>query len=133
MRHHIPPTGKVFLGWVEQKIETDFPLKLSMFWLTILSFCWRFFFIQFWLASNSLSPSSFYHLPLSLFLSASFSSLTPLFLIIENLIENKRELEEASYFDRINMTKYRLEFDRKQFTPTNLNVGTWPKIHTNEP
>ena len=40
---------------------------------------------------------------------------------------------EASYFDRINMTENWLEFDWKKFTPTNLNVGTWPKIHTNEP
>ena len=28
-------------------------------------------------------------------------------------------------FDRINMTKNRLEYDRKKFTPTtNMNVGT---------
>ena len=30
---------------------------------------------------------------------------------------------EASYFDQINMTKSRLEFDRKKFTLPNLNVG----------
>ena len=87
-----------------------------------------------------LSLSSLSHLPLSLFFSASFFLSHSVFLTIENLIENKRELEEASYFDRINKTKNRLEFDQKnshqqtltlehdqKFTPTNLNFGTWPK------
>ena len=40
---------------------------------------------------------------------------------------------EASYFDQINMTKNELEFDKKQFTPTNVNIGTWPKDYTDEP
>ena len=31
---------------------------------------------------------------------------------------------EASYFDRINMTKNWLEYDRKNITPTNMNDGT---------
>ena len=31
---------------------------------------------------------------------------------------------EASYFDRINMTENRLEYDRKMITPTNMNDGT---------
>ena len=30
------------------------------------------------------------------------------------------------------MTKKRLEYDRKKITPTNMNVGTWPKDYTNE-
>ena len=34
---------------------------------------------------------------------------------------------EASYFDQINMTKNGLKYDQKKFTPTNMNVGTWPK------
>ena len=33
-------------------------------------------------------------------------------------------IKEASYFDRINMTEKRLKYDRKKFTPTNMNVGT---------
>ena len=32
--------------------------------------------------------------------------------------------EEASYFDGINMTENGLDFDRKIFIPTNLNIGT---------
>ena len=36
-------------------------------------------------------------------------------------------LEEASTLDQINMTKYWLEHDWKFFTPTNVNIGTWPK------
>ena len=39
---------------------------------------------------------------------------------------------EASYFDPINMTKNWLEYDRKKFTPTNMNFGTWPKNYINE-
>ena len=31
---------------------------------------------------------------------------------------------EASYFDQINMTENQLEYDRKNITPTNMNVGT---------
>ena len=31
---------------------------------------------------------------------------------------------EASYFDQTNMTKNELEYDRKKFTLTNVNVGT---------
>ena len=31
---------------------------------------------------------------------------------------------EASYFDRINMTKNWLEYDRKIITPTNMNDGS---------
>ena len=41
-------------------------------------------------------------------------------------------LSKASSFNRINMTKKWLEFDCKKFTPTNLNVGTSLKIHTDE-
>ena len=41
-------------------------------------------------------------------------------------------MEEASYFDQINMTKNWLEYDRKKFTPTNMNVGTWPKDYTDK-
>ena len=33
-------------------------------------------------------------------------------------------LPEASYFDQINMTENRLEYDLKNITPTNMNVGT---------
>ena len=33
-------------------------------------------------------------------------------------------LYEASYFDRINMIQNGLEYDRKKFTPTNVNAGT---------
>ena len=40
--------------------------------------------------------------------------------------------QEASYFDRINMTKNGLEYDRKKFTPMNMNVGTWLKDYTDE-
>ena len=36
----------------------------------------------------------------------------------------KLKINEASYFDRINMTKNGLEYDRKKFTPKNVNVGT---------
>ena len=35
---------------------------------------------------------------------------------------------EGCALDWINMTKNQLEFDQKKFTPTNLNVGTWPKF-----
>ena len=34
---------------------------------------------------------------------------------------------EASSQDRIKMSKFWLEYDRKFFTPTNINFGTWPK------
>ena len=37
---------------------------------------------------------------------------------------------EASSHDRIKMTGFQLDFDRKIFTPTNLNVGTWPIFTT---
>ena len=40
---------------------------------------------------------------------------------------------EASYFDPINMTENGLEYDRKKFTPTNVNVGTWQKDYTDKP
>ena len=39
---------------------------------------------------------------------------------------------EASSHDRIKMTKLWLEHDQKCFTPMNLNIGTWPKIYTDE-
>ena len=39
---------------------------------------------------------------------------------------------EASALDQINMTKNQLEDDRKNFTPTNLYIGTWPKIYTDK-
>ena len=39
---------------------------------------------------------------------------------------------EASYFDQINMTENRLEYDRKIITPMNMNDGTWPKDYTDE-
>ena len=42
---------------------------------------------------------------------------------IQQTVLNNRKYE-ASYFDRINMTKNRLECDRKNITPTNMNVGT---------
>ena len=48
----------------------------------------------------------------------------------ENENENELRLNEASSLDRINMTKDQLEYDWKKFTPTNLNIGTWPKIYT---
>ena len=41
-------------------------------------------------------------------------------------------LKEASCFDQINMTKNRLEYDRKIITLTNMNNGTWPKDYTDE-
>ena len=41
-------------------------------------------------------------------------------------------VEESSSLDRINMTKNWLEYDQKKFAQTNLKVGAWPKIHTNE-
>ena len=44
----------------------------------------------------------------------------------------KKEKKEASYFDRINMTKNRLEYDQKIITPTNMNDGAWPKDYTDE-
>ena len=34
------------------------------------------------------------------------------------------EIHEVSYFDLINMTGNGLEYDRKKFPPTNMNVGT---------
>ena len=34
---------------------------------------------------------------------------------------------EASYFDRFNMTKNGLEYDRIKFTPSNMIVRTWPE------
>ena len=40
---------------------------------------------------------------------------------------------KASYFDRINMTENGLEYDRKNFTPTNMKIGTWPKDYTDKP
>ena len=39
--------------------------------------------------------------------------------------------KEASYFDRINITKNQLEYDRKNITLTNMNDGTWQKDCTN--
>ena len=39
---------------------------------------------------------------------------------------------EANSLDWINITKNRLEFDRKNFTQTNVNIGTWPKLLTNK-
>ena len=39
---------------------------------------------------------------------------------------------EASYFDWINMTESRLEYDRKIITPTNMNDGIWPKHYIDE-
>ena len=30
------------------------------------------------------------------------------------------------------MTENQLEYNRKKFTPTNMNVGTWPKDYTDE-
>ena len=41
---------------------------------------------------------------------------------------------EASYFDRINMTKnWKLVgIWPKNITPTNMNIGTWPKDYTDE-
>ena len=39
---------------------------------------------------------------------------------------------EASYFDRINLAKNRLEFYQKKFTPTDVNRRTQPKIQTDE-
>ena len=38
--------------------------------------------------------------------------------------EIKIILKEASYFDRINMTKNQLEYDRKIITLMNMNKGT---------
>ena len=35
---------------------------------------------------------------------------------------------EASSHDQIKMTEFWLDFDRKIFTPTNLNVGALPKF-----
>ena len=32
--------------------------------------------------------------------------------------------KEASYLDRFNMTKNRLEYDQKKFTATNVNART---------
>ena len=34
---------------------------------------------------------------------------------------------EVSSHDQTNLTKKRLEYDRKIFTTTNENIGTWPK------
>ena len=36
-------------------------------------------------------------------------------------LEEKDQQHEASYFDRINMIKNWLEYDRKIITPTNIN------------
>ena len=41
-------------------------------------------------------------------------------------------MNEASYFDQINMTENQLEYDPKIITPTNMNDGTWPKDYTGE-
>ena len=49
---------------------------------------------------------------------------------LENPNMTVNNFDEASLLDRINMTKFWLEYDRKLFTPTNLNVGTWPKFTT---
>ena len=38
--------------------------------------------------------------------------------------KHKKIIDEASSLDRINMTKNRLEFDQKNFTPKNVNIGT---------
>ena len=35
-------------------------------------------------------------------------------------------------FDQFNITENGLEYDRKKFTPTNMNGRTWPKNHTDE-
>ena len=48
-------------------------------------------------------------------------------------MSNKPQKYEASYFDRIDMTKNGLEYYQKKFTLTNMNVGTWPKDYTDEP
>ena len=39
---------------------------------------------------------------------------------------------EARYFDRIDMTEKRLEYDRKKITTTNMTDWTWPKHYTDE-
>ena len=39
---------------------------------------------------------------------------------------------EASSHDRIKMTKFWLEYDRKIFTPKNINIGTRQKIHNDK-
>ena len=143
MCHHIPPTGKVFLGWVEKKKWNWLSIKVVHLLIDHSFFLLKIFFhsilarIKFSLSLLSFSLTT---LSFLLFFSASFFLSHSVFLTIENLIENKRELEEASYFDRINKTKNWLEFDQKnshqqtltlehdqKFTPTNLNFGTWPK------
>ena len=53
--------------------------------------------------------------------------------VLSFLLKSKYNSEEASYFDQINMSKNGLEYDRKKFTPTNVNAGTWPKDYTDKP
>ena len=52
--------------------------------------------------------------------------------IVQKIMFFNFKIKEASSLDQINMTKFWSEYDWKIFTPTNLNVGTWPKIYTNE-
>ena len=56
----------------------------------------------------------------------------PLIILINNSVNNLWSLAEASLLDRIKMTKNRLEFDQKNFTPMNLNVRTLLKDYTNK-
>ena len=48
------------------------------------------------------------------------------------VLQMTKNFIEASLLDRIKMTKNRIEFDQKNLTMTNLNIGTWLKIHTDE-
>ena len=44
------------------------------------------------------------------------------------------DYEEASYFDRINLTKKLVRIWPKNFKTTNLIIGIWPKnVHNDEP
>ena len=59
----------------------------------------------------------------------------PLFFLWKKywiFIQEFRPINEASYFDRINMTENELEFDQKIFTPANVNVRMWPKSYNDE-
>ena len=55
--------------------------------------------------------------------SATFSTICKLYLLISRQTNNN----EASYFDRINMTKNWLEYDQKIITLTNMNDRIWLK------
>ena len=55
-----------------------------------------------------------------------FNAKTFLRPFIKKMLVHINQIEVSSH-DQTNLTKKRLEYDRKIFTTTNENIGTWPK------